>query len=599
MTQHFQKTVDIKAVDEDARTATGAVLVPDELDHQFDFLRPGAIERFHADDPDTGVMHSAFPDDAAELVRHEILDEPETIGGEEFPAGTEVATRKYTDDDLWGLVNDGILNGFSIGGEITKATDHDTVPDDVRVPDDVEHSDEPVTELIDGRVEEISDVDIPAVPRATYKADDLGKNLLEDVDSEAEFVELMVEQRGHDESDARRLYQYLTSVQSKARTPTKRELLAALNVSKQNFPPWPFSEDPSEGFEQCKEDMADEVDDEAAFCAEWMREELGVGPEELARKQESFSDYPDAAAENAQMALDAREATGDPNDCGTDTGWARANQLANRESVSEETVRRMAAFRRHQDNAEMDDDEGRADCGWMMWKAWGGEAGIAWAERTVDQLDDEETDSQRMTDTTNTDEPDDATKWRKFKNWLTNADDADGAEEAVSQKASDEDEDEDDEDDEEMADDKHASDGDTSGDTMTDDDTDKSDQPPEWAKSLIDTVEENSKQIDDLAAREKTATFEIDGEEVELTEKQAREAFGIGESEKALDDGPAWAQDLAKRVEENAERIETISKQSGHSQQLGGAETTSGDTGDEVEAFKASLVGASAGGDGR
>jgi hypothetical protein len=100
------------------------------------------------------------------------------------------------------------------------------------------------------------------------------------------------------------------------------------------------------------------------------------------------TDYPEAASENAQMALDAREDTGDPNDCGTDTGWARANQLADREAISEETVRRMAAFRRHQDNAEMEDEEGRADCGWMMWKAWGGEAGVSWAEDVMDQLED-------------------------------------------------------------------------------------------------------------------------------------------------------------------------------------------------------------------
>jgi hypothetical protein len=100
------------------------------------------------------------------------------------------------------------------------------------------------------------------------------------------------------------------------------------------------------------------------------------GAEQSARsvRQPEFptTEYPEQASENAQMALDARDDTGNPNDCGTDTGWARANQLADREAVSEETVRRMAAFRRHQDNAEMEDDEGRADCGWMMWKSWGG-----------------------------------------------------------------------------------------------------------------------------------------------------------------------------------------------------------------------------------
>jgi hypothetical protein len=97
-------------------------------------------------------------------------------------------------------------------------------------------------------------------------------------------------------------------------------------------------------------------------------------------------DYPDAAVENAQMALDAREDTGNPNDCGTQVGWERANQLVNGEDLSEDTIERMASFARHEDNKEQGED-GRADCGWLMWKAWGGDEGIAWAERKSEQID--------------------------------------------------------------------------------------------------------------------------------------------------------------------------------------------------------------------
>jgi len=97
-------------------------------------------------------------------------------------------------------------------------------------------------------------------------------------------------------------------------------------------------------------------------------------------------DYPDAAQENARMALDAREDTDNPNDCGTQVGWERANQLANGEDLSEDTIERMASFARHEDNKAQGED-GRADCGWMMWKAWGGDEGIAWAERKSDQFD--------------------------------------------------------------------------------------------------------------------------------------------------------------------------------------------------------------------
>lgn len=104
---------------------------------------------------------------------------------------------------------------------------------------------------------------------------------------------------------------------------------------------------------------------------------------------EGYDDYPEAAKENAQMALDAREETDNPNDCGTDVGWKRANQLASGESLSRDTIAKMSAFNRHRSNSDMDDDEGKADCGWMMWKAWGGDEGVDWANKKLDQIEEE------------------------------------------------------------------------------------------------------------------------------------------------------------------------------------------------------------------
>jgi len=98
-------------------------------------------------------------------------------------------------------------------------------------------------------------------------------------------------------------------------------------------------------------------------------------------------DYPEAAQENARMALDAKEETGNPNDCGTQVGWERANQLDNGENLSEDTINRMAQFERHEDNKEQG-EEGNADCGWMMWKAWGGDEGIEWAQDKVDEFEE-------------------------------------------------------------------------------------------------------------------------------------------------------------------------------------------------------------------
>jgi hypothetical protein len=103
-----------------------------------------------------------------------------------------------------------------------------------------------------------------------------------------------------------------------------------------------------------------------------------------------FTDYPDAAVENARMARDALEDTGNPNDCLTDTGRETMRVFAEREGVSRERLGKISAFSRFEEDKEMDDEEGRADCGWIAWKSWGGDEGIAWASRKLEQLEDSE-----------------------------------------------------------------------------------------------------------------------------------------------------------------------------------------------------------------
>lgn len=98
----------------------------------------------------------------------------------------------------------------------------------------------------------------------------------------------------------------------------------------------------------------------------------------------TFNDYPEAASDNAKRALEYRRKTGNPRGCGTPVGWARARQLSNRENLSETTVRRMAAFERHRRNSKTPYSAG---CGGLMWDAWGGDEGIAWAQRTIEKLD--------------------------------------------------------------------------------------------------------------------------------------------------------------------------------------------------------------------
>lgn len=99
--------------------------------------------------------------------------------------------------------------------------------------------------------------------------------------------------------------------------------------------------------------------------------------------EDSFNDYPQAASDNAKRALDWKEKNGNKNDCGTLVGWMRANQLAKKENISLSTVKRMAAFVRHAQNKDVPYEEG---CGGLMWDAWGGDEGINWAIRKVEQI---------------------------------------------------------------------------------------------------------------------------------------------------------------------------------------------------------------------
>lgn len=102
----------------------------------------------------------------------------------------------------------------------------------------------------------------------------------------------------------------------------------------------------------------------------------------LDTKLESYSDYPKEASENAKIALRYAEENG-WGDCGTPVGKARANQLANGEPISEETISRMAAFERHRQNSQKELGDG---CGRLMWLAWGGDAGVEWAQRKLEQI---------------------------------------------------------------------------------------------------------------------------------------------------------------------------------------------------------------------
>lgn len=102
-----------------------------------------------------------------------------------------------------------------------------------------------------------------------------------------------------------------------------------------------------------------------------------------------WNNYPKAASENAARALKHRDENG--SDCGTPVGWARANQLANRESISDEILMRTYSFlsrSKTYDQGDFTDSDGKEICGSIMFAAWGGDEMLRWAKRTIEQMEE-------------------------------------------------------------------------------------------------------------------------------------------------------------------------------------------------------------------
>lgn len=108
---------------------------------------------------------------------------------------------------------------------------------------------------------------------------------------------------------------------------------------------------------------------------------------------QSYTDYPQEASDSACKVLRWIDEHGRDEVSGMElTGLARANQLCNREPISYDTIKRMAAFERHRKNSEISPEfKGTPwkDKGYTAWEGWGGDSGISWAQRKVEQIEKE------------------------------------------------------------------------------------------------------------------------------------------------------------------------------------------------------------------
>ena len=97
---------------------------------------------------------------------------------------------------------------------------------------------------------------------------------------------------------------------------------------------------------------------------------------------ESYNDYPEAVSNNAKRGIELNEKNG--NKCAEQTGKIRAQQLANKEPLTLDTIKRMANFlNRHEGNYDESDMNA---CGTISYLLWGGKAGKRWAESKVKEL---------------------------------------------------------------------------------------------------------------------------------------------------------------------------------------------------------------------
>lgn len=98
---------------------------------------------------------------------------------------------------------------------------------------------------------------------------------------------------------------------------------------------------------------------------------------------ESYSDYPDSVSNNAKRGIELNKKVN--NKCATQVGKVRAQQLANKEPISEATIKRMFSYlSRAEEYYKKGDTEA---CGYISFLLWGGKSAKSWAESKLKQID--------------------------------------------------------------------------------------------------------------------------------------------------------------------------------------------------------------------
>jgi hypothetical protein len=98
---------------------------------------------------------------------------------------------------------------------------------------------------------------------------------------------------------------------------------------------------------------------------------------------ESVSDYPESISNAAKRGIKLNEENG--NKCATQTGKVRAQQLAQKEPISLDTIKRMYSYLSRAETYYDDADE-NSDCGYISFLLWGGKSALSWAESKLNDF---------------------------------------------------------------------------------------------------------------------------------------------------------------------------------------------------------------------
>ena len=99
-------------------------------------------------------------------------------------------------------------------------------------------------------------------------------------------------------------------------------------------------------------------------------------------EMESYTDYPDSVSNNAKRGIELNEKQG--NKCATQTGKVRAQQLANKEPISVETIKRMHSYLSRAE--EYYDPNQTTECGTISYLLWGGKSAHGWSRNKLREL---------------------------------------------------------------------------------------------------------------------------------------------------------------------------------------------------------------------